>query len=78
MLEAINAQQLWAELDATQRSIMLSCGGQGTGGVWIAGHQAPGDYMQNAQWITATLLRLGARPHIPGEACSLRRRDGEA
>ena len=78
MLEGITAQQVWSELDATQRSIMLSFGGQGTGDVWVAGHQAPEDYMQNTQWITATLLRLGARPCVPGEACSLRSRDKEA
>ena len=75
--EALEAHLVWSDSDEMQKAIMLSGGGNGTGATWIAGHQAPGDYIQNAQFITATLLRLGAVPSVQGASCMLtKKKDG--
>ena len=58
---------------------MLSAGGPGTGTLWTAMHRSPTDTLRNAQWRTATALRLGVPPDVgPGFTCALRKgNDGE-
>ena len=52
---------------------MLSAGGICTGTSWTAMHTSPTELPQNAQWRTATALRLGATPDAGQRStCALR------
>ena len=58
---------------------MHSAGGPGAGTCWTAMHKSPTELAQNAQWIVATALRLGAMSDAgPRSTCAERKgNDGD-
>eukprot|EP00974_Lingulodinium_polyedra_P096311 9337611-Lingulodinium_polyedra.AAC.1 len=62
MAEATRAAEVYQRMGEAQRRILLAAGGQGTGATWTTNATKFEQYLPNAHWQMATLLRMGADP----------------
>eukprot|EP00973_Karenia_brevis_P067189 9343665-Karenia_brevis.AAC.1 len=71
-LEALQAAELWAEVDQHHKECMLSGGGPGAGSFWQNIPEGAG-YVDNAHWRIAFCMRLGQLRAPPGCQCQLQK-----
>ena len=72
-LEAITATRLHAALPAYQQTVLLSCGGQGSGKFWSTIPGRPDHFMGNLHFKSAMSLRLGLVDVPDGAVCQIQK-----
>ena len=73
-LDAVEAAALWHGADSVMRETMLSSGGMGAGGLWIAmPYRNSDEFFGTAHFRCATLLRLGEVKPPSGATCKLQK-----
>jgi len=70
-LDAMEAAAVWVESSSIQRTIQLSSGGRGAGGMWAMRGLGPRRALQNAHFREAMRIRLGCCRAEDSATCSL-------
>jgi len=71
-LDALEAADIWAASDCTQRAIQLSAGGRGSGAMWTMRGLGQRRALQNAHFREALRMRMGCLHAPAGRVCQLR------
>ena len=73
-LDAIEVAALWHGAELVTKEVMLSSGGAGAGGLWVAMPYRSTDFFDTAHFRCATLLRLGEVKPPHAATCKILKR----